>query len=76
MKATSSNESYYPNYQEVDLDKCRSLRCQLFEWHRELYQDPEIGGLQLEDYFDKHLSLVGPLGFGVFSNFRDGEHLM
>jgi N-acetylglutamate synthase-like GNAT family acetyltransferase len=32
----------------------------LTEWHREIYQDPSIGGACPEDYFDKHLAKVGP----------------
>jgi len=33
---------------------------ELTEWHREIYQDMNIGGEHPEDYFDKHLSRVGP----------------
>lgn len=33
---------------------------ELTEWHREIYQDPTIGGDHPEDYFDKHLKKVGP----------------
>jgi N-acetylglutamate synthase-like GNAT family acetyltransferase len=33
---------------------------ELTEWHREIYQDPHIGGEHPEDYFDKHLAKVGP----------------
>jgi ribosomal protein S18 acetylase RimI-like enzyme len=33
---------------------------ELTEWHREIYQDPTIGGESPEDYFDKHLAKVGP----------------
>jgi GNAT superfamily N-acetyltransferase len=32
----------------------------LTEWHREIYDDPTIGGEHPEDYFDKHLAKVGP----------------
>lgn len=32
---------------------------ELTEWHREIYQDPTIGGEHPEDYFDKHLAKVG-----------------
>ena len=31
----------------------------LTEWHREIYDDPTIGGEHPEDYFDKHLGRVG-----------------
>lgn len=47
------------NYKEADREDCRSLWRQLVEWHREIYQDPKIGGEKPESYFDKHLSLVG-----------------
>jgi len=32
---------------------------ELTEWHREIYQDPSIGGEHPENYFDKHLATVG-----------------
>ena len=47
-------------YREVDRAQCRSLWRELTEWHREIYQDPTIGGEHPEDYFDKHLAKVGP----------------
>lgn len=47
------------NYQEGDKEACRSLWRELTEWHREIYQDPSIGGRHPEDYFDKHLVKVG-----------------
>jgi ribosomal protein S18 acetylase RimI-like enzyme len=47
---------YRANYRE----QCRSLWRELTEWHREIYQDPSIGGAHPEDYFDKHLAKVGP----------------
>jgi len=33
---------------------------ELTEWHREIYQNPTIGGEHPEDYFDEHLAKVGP----------------
>jgi ribosomal protein S18 acetylase RimI-like enzyme len=48
------------HYREDDREHCRSLWRDLTEWHREIYQDPTIGGEHPEDYFDKHLSKVGP----------------
>ena len=48
------------NYEEADKEKCRSLWRELAEWHQEIYEDPTIGGEHPEDYFDKHLSAVGP----------------
>jgi len=47
------------NYQEGNREACRSLWRELTEWHREIYQDPSIGGEHPEDYFDKHLAKVG-----------------
>jgi len=47
-------------YQGGDREQCRSLWRELTEWHREIYQDPNIGGEHPEDYFDKHLAKVGP----------------
>jgi len=48
------------NYRESDREQCRSLWRELTEWHREIYQDPNIGGEHPENYFDKHLAKVGP----------------
>ena len=47
-------------YQATDREQCRGLWRELTEWHREIYQDPRIGGAHPEDYFDKHLAKVGP----------------
>ena len=47
-------------YEPGDIERCRALWRELTEWHREIYQDPTIGGLHPEDYFDKHLAEVGP----------------
>jgi GNAT superfamily N-acetyltransferase len=47
-------------YQATDREQCRGLWRELTEWHREIYQDPSIGGEHPEDYFDKHLFKVGP----------------
>ena len=47
------------NYLESDREECRGLWRELVEWHREIYGNPSIGGAHPEDYFDKHLSLVG-----------------
>ncbi|NWF87362.1 GNAT family N-acetyltransferase [Candidatus Bathyarchaeota archaeon] len=46
-------------YQEDDREQCRSLWRELVERHREIYQEPTIGGEHPEDYFDKHLAKVG-----------------
>lgn len=47
-------------YQDDDRGQCRALWRELTEWHREIYQDPTIGGEHPEEYFDKHLAVVGP----------------
>ena len=47
-------------YQPSDREQCRSLWKELTEWHREIYQDPTIGGEHPEDHFDEHLAEVGP----------------
>jgi GNAT superfamily N-acetyltransferase len=47
-------------YQAGDLEQCRALWKELTDWHREIYQDPAIGGLHPEEYFDKHLAEIGP----------------
>lgn len=36
---------------------CESAR--VTEWHRHIYNDPNIGGTSPKDYFDKHLANVG-----------------
>jgi len=47
-------------YQQGDREQCRDLWKELTEWHREIYEDPTIGGERPEDCFDEHLSRVGP----------------
>jgi ribosomal protein S18 acetylase RimI-like enzyme len=32
---------------------------ELTEWHRNIYQDPTIGGATPQDHFDEHLAKVG-----------------
>jgi ribosomal protein S18 acetylase RimI-like enzyme len=46
-------------YQSGDLEDCRALWRELVEWHREIYQDPTIGGSHPEEHFDKHLAENG-----------------
>jgi len=46
-------------YKPGDREQCRDLWNELTEWHREIYEDPNIGGEHPEDYFDKHLAKVG-----------------
>jgi GNAT superfamily N-acetyltransferase len=53
------------NYQEPDKEQCRRLWRELVEWHREIYQNPQIGGDHPENFFDRHLSLVGNEGIWI-----------
>jgi len=56
MSSSSTIRKYHPD----DREQCRDLWRELAQWHREIYEDPNIGGEHPEDYFDKHLSRVGP----------------
>jgi len=47
-------------YELSDREQCRRLWSELTEWHREIYEDPTIGGEHPEDRFDEHLAKVGP----------------
>ena len=47
------------NYESQDLLQCRALWGQLTERHREIYQDPRIGGETPEFKFDEHLAASG-----------------
>jgi GNAT superfamily N-acetyltransferase len=47
-------------YAPADLDACRALWAELTQWHRELYDRPEIGGADPGRAFDAHLERVGP----------------
>lgn len=46
-------------YRDTDKKQCRLLWRELTEWHREIYQDPTIGGEHPENYFDKYLTKFG-----------------
>ena len=47
-------------YNPSDLEECRQLWEELTIRHREIYDDPSIGGDNPGIYFDEHLSQVGP----------------
>ena len=47
-------------YQPEDLEQCRFLWTDLTEWHRQLYADDSIGGVNPGSGFDAHLAEVGP----------------
>jgi len=53
------NELVIRKYLPADGEGCRSLWRELTEWHRQIYQDPRIGGAHPEDHFDKYLAKVG-----------------
>ncbi len=47
-------------YRASDLERCRALWVELTQRHRNIYDDPNIGGDAPGLYFDKHLAQVGP----------------
>jgi GNAT superfamily N-acetyltransferase len=47
-------------YHPSDLDRCRMLWTELTQHHRDIYNDPSIGGDNPGLYFDAHLARVGP----------------
>ena len=47
-------------YKSADLDRCRSLWAQMTQHHRDIYDDPTIGGDEPGLEFDGHLDRVGP----------------
>jgi GNAT superfamily N-acetyltransferase len=46
-------------YAAEDLAACRALWEELTEWHRHIYESPEIGGPDPGRHFDEHLEQVG-----------------
>lgn len=46
-------------YRQGDREQCHHLWLELTEWHRQIYEDPRIGGEHPEKYFDEHLARVG-----------------
>ena len=48
------------NYEDRDLDACRSLWAVLTEHHRQIYNSPGIGGDDPGKLFDVQLAKVGP----------------
>ena len=47
------------NYRTDDLAACRALWVELTEWHRQIYDSPQIGGTDPGRKFDEHLERVG-----------------
>jgi ribosomal protein S18 acetylase RimI-like enzyme len=54
------HEVHIRPYQPEDLAPCRALWVELTDRHRELFDDPKIGGEDPGRLFDAHLSEVGP----------------
>lgn len=54
-------------YLPSDREACRNLWVELVERHRQIFQDPSIGGSYPEDYFDKHLAKIGAENLWVAS---------
>ena len=46
-------------YEPRDLDACRGLWVELTQWHRDIFNAPEIGGDDPGRAFDEHLANVG-----------------
>jgi GNAT superfamily N-acetyltransferase len=47
-------------YRPTDLQDCRDLWVELTNWHRRIYENPDIGGEDPGRQFDAHLERVGP----------------
>jgi GNAT superfamily N-acetyltransferase len=47
-------------YRPEDLVASRALWVELTDWHRRIYQSPDIGGPDPGRQFDEHLNRVGP----------------
>jgi N-acetylglutamate synthase-like GNAT family acetyltransferase len=47
-------------YRPEDLEPCRALWTDLTVWHRQLYANDSIGGVNPGSAFDDHLAQVGP----------------
>lgn len=52
-------------YEESDLAACRALWVALTQWHRDIYDAPEIGGEDPGLQFDAHLGKVGSASLWV-----------
>jgi N-acetylglutamate synthase-like GNAT family acetyltransferase len=46
-------------YEARDLDACRGLWEELTQWHRDIFDAPEIGGSHPGRAFDEHLAEIG-----------------
>jgi N-acetylglutamate synthase-like GNAT family acetyltransferase len=46
-------------YRDTDLDACRTLWVELTQWHRDIFEAPEIGGDDPGSAFDRHVETIG-----------------
>jgi GNAT superfamily N-acetyltransferase len=46
-------------YEPDDLEACRALWVELTQWHRDIFDAPEIGGDDPGSAFDEHLAKIG-----------------
>lgn len=59
METPSLGPIVIRHYQPSDLGACRALWEELTEWHRQIYDSPDIGGPNPGLLFDEHLERVG-----------------
>ncbi len=59
MNAQTSLSLKIRPYASPDLDQCRKLWAELTQRHRDIYNDPSIGGDDPGLHFDEHLGRVG-----------------
>ncbi|MFQ5507099.1 MAG: GNAT family N-acetyltransferase [Planctomycetota bacterium] len=60
-------------YRSSDLERCRSLWAELTQRHRNIYEDPSIGGDDPGKEFDRHFARVGPERIWVA---EDGDQVL
>lgn len=59
------------NFQPSDRDRCRSIWAEMVQRHRDIYEDPTIGGENPGLEFDHHLSKVGAERIWVATSEED-----
>jgi GNAT superfamily N-acetyltransferase len=52
--------AFVRQFEPPDADACRRLWEELTEWHRQIFDSPEIGGENPGRAFDEHLAKIGP----------------